>query len=373
MLDGDFPFYYAQIPGAAAALRAGDKTPLLRLAATHPDTVEGSDAGSARDFSQAASLFRACVDDDNAWDESAWPAERRQQVRRCARRRGRYFGLLQQERLGEAATSGVPAEPVYHQDLDPPVAVGLPGAKEDDVPTLILTGDMDNGLSTQISRQVTHVLTDSRLVEVEQAGHNPWFWRSCARQMVRAFIRTGARDDLCAWAGRSRSGGILAQIPRRLGDIAAARPRPGDESTLEGDRRLATATVWTLLDAIQLLLRSETSHGRGLRGGKTSAVFSSRATRRPDHYRLKRAKRFTKAVRAHREGLLGTTKTASIQPLPPPNHRSLEPQSPSARALVPRQLRVPSWSVAPSTGNTSLSGYRPHDFAQPPTADPEIG
>ena len=332
MLDGDFPFYYAQIPGAAAALRAGDKTPLLRLAATHP-IGEGSDAGPARDYSQAANLFRACVDDDNAWDESASPAERRQQYADALAAEADDFGLFSKNAWVRPLPQGFFPSPCIartwaHRSPWPA------DAKEDDVPTLILTGDMDNGLSTQISRQVTHVLTDSRLVEVEQAGHNPWFWRSCARQMVRAFIRTGARDDLCAgraFEKRWEPGGF----PRGLGDVPAARPRPGDESTLT-DRRLATATVWTLLDAIQ--------HAAPL-----GDLARSRVARRQDLCRLlvgatdpRRLPAQGSAIHQgrprHREGLLGLRQRRRWA-LPHPGTRCGTRHTPRARALVPRQLR----------------------------------
>ena len=290
MLDGDFPFPYAQLPAAAAALRSGDSTPLLRLAATHLIQVD-RDEGPTRDYSQAANLFRACVDDDNAWDESAPPSERRSQYADALAAEPERFGLFSKQAWAKPLPQGYFPSPCIASSWVHRAPFSR-HAPEDGVPTLILTGDMDNGLATAISRQVTGVLTDSTLVEVEQAGHNPWFWTECARRMVRSFIRTGARDDLCAGAPfvKRWEPGAFA---RRLDDIPAARPRAGDESTL-ADRRLATATTWTLLDSIHQLVRSETAHSRGLRGGRTSAVFSP-GPPTPDEYRLV-AVRFTQTV-----------------------------------------------------------------------------
>ena len=149
--------------------------------------------------------------------------------------------------------------------------------------------------------------------------------------MVRSFIRTGARDDSALgrpFVKRWEPGAFA----RRLEDIPAARSRPGDESTL-ADRRLATATTWTLLDSIQQLVRSGTAHSRGLRGGRTSAVFSPGPA---DTGRLPARGAGSPGPSQSQGRATGTSTTGSVgtsSSAPPASPR----HAPRPRALVPRE------------------------------------
>jgi hypothetical protein len=166
-----------------------------------------------------------------------------------------------------------------------PVGTKVPG-----IPTLVLVGDLDLVVPASDSRRAAHVLTDSTFIKVRNAAHNPWFWRPCAAAMVPRFIRAGKTRNLCKtepiphwWQ--------VGSFPRLVAQAPQAHPRLGDHSKAI-DRRLATVSVWALLDSIQQTRFSGTAVGRGLRGGKIVAEIAS-APPFTDRFRL-RGVRFTK-------------------------------------------------------------------------------
>jgi pimeloyl-ACP methyl ester carboxylesterase len=291
MQDSDFPFSVAQIVPAAAALRRGDETPLLRLAAqSDPKTIDW-DSGDVRSYSNADNLFRFCTDHDFPWDENAPRDVRYRQFRHAKAAQPWRYGMFRRNAWTVAFPFGFFPDPCItarwnHHEAYPPNAT-VAG-----VPTLVLTGDYDLVTPTAYSAVVTDLLADSTLIEVKSAAHNPWFWRRCAGRIVRHFIQTNDATDACAGKRPPRFW-TPGSFPVWSANAPQAQPLPGDESTA-GDRRLALVSAWTVMDTVESLFRSGTLSGRGLRGGTTAVTFPP-APPKPAVYRLHGA-RFTRDV-----------------------------------------------------------------------------
>ena len=289
--NGDFPFLeQGEITQAAAALRRGDRTPLLRLAAEMHRGPGDFDSGDPRDFSAGHNIARFCVDADFPWDEQAPAALRHHQFAAAAAAEPTFYGLFS----SDGWMAGLPLGFIPDPCITVPIKSDRPyppGSKVPGVPTLVLDGDYDLTVPTADTRRATRVMTDSTFVTVKTAGHNPWFWRGCAVTMVQRFVRIGHTTDLCAHDPVTRMWEV-GSFPRSVAAAPPAARRPDDQSNL-ADRRLATVGVWTVLDTIHRSYPSPTQTGVGLRGGHTSVEFGDFPT--PDLFTLDQVK-FTNDV-----------------------------------------------------------------------------
>jgi hypothetical protein len=289
--NGDFPFLeQGEITQAAAALRRGDRVPLLRLAAEMHRGPDDFDSGDPRDFSAGHNIARFCVDTDFPWDEQAPATVRRHQFQAAAAAEPRYYGPFSSNGWTAGLPLGFIPDPCITVPIesDPPYP---PDTEVPGIPTLVLNGDYDLTVPTADTRRATQVMTNSTFVTVKTAGHNPWFWRGCAVTMVQRFLRIGHTGDLCKHDPPSRIWQV-GSFPRSATAAPPAARRAGDESTL-ADRRMATVGVWTVLDVIHRSYASPTQSGVGLRGGHTSLEYGDFPT--PDLFTLDRVK-FTNDV-----------------------------------------------------------------------------
>ena len=92
-----------EIAQAAEALRNGDKTPLLRLAAD-VDPANGFDSGDPREYSNGHNLARLCVDAPLQWNKQAPLWRRLRQYVAAFRDAPDFFGPISKRGMG---TSGV--------------------------------------------------------------------------------------------------------------------------------------------------------------------------------------------------------------------------------------------------------------------------
>ena len=181
---------------AAAALEDGDPAPLMRLVQESPPFIPGGD-GLPIDFSSGDSAARSCNDQDAVWDRSDPPAAREL--------------ALAAELDTLPANAFAPFTKQTWNDywwLD--MCLGWPspdrfepavpeGAVFAGIPALVLAGDLDTVVSTEVSRALLDGFPDATFLLVRGAGHITIGSSTCAVQIVTTFFDTlGVGDTTCA-------------------------------------------------------------------------------------------------------------------------------------------------------------------------------
>jgi len=181
---------------AAAALDHGDPAPLLRPGQQHPPFIPDGD-GLPTDFSSGDSAARSCNDQDAVWDRSDPPAAREH--------------ALAAELDALPANAFAPFTKQAWNDywwLD--MCLGWPapdrfepavpeGAVFAGIPALVLAGDLDTVVSTEVSRALLDGFPDATFLLVRGAGHITIGSSTCAGEIVTTFFETlDAGDTTCA-------------------------------------------------------------------------------------------------------------------------------------------------------------------------------
>jgi hypothetical protein len=269
----------SEVGAAAAALRRGDRAPLLRLAA-EADERGRDDAGDPTEFSMGASFARFCNDNPMPWDKSASLANREAQLESAkAALPDDIFApfsidswLVPGSALGPDPCIEWPAP---SHDVPPPIPPGaqLPG----NVPAFVLTGDLDLSVSTELARMVADAWPNSRLVEIANSGHHTAVnaRSDCADAMIVNFIaeldpgHTGCASKTLALFP------AIGRFPPTAGATTQAKRAHGDRSTATA-RRTATAATAAVTDALRRsLLQDEFGHGAGLHGGTFDSALNA--------------------------------------------------------------------------------------------------
>jgi pimeloyl-ACP methyl ester carboxylesterase len=165
-------FNPGEIAAAAAAFNDGDPAPLLRLAAETP--LWPGDQGRLREFSMGANAATYCNDQDSVWQRDQSPEQRRQA----------YAAAL--EALPDDAFASFTVHgwagyfwPTFCIEWPAPdrfVPAVPQGATVPDVPVLVLTGDLDTAVPTEMAEQLTAVFPDATVVRIAGAGHTAMAW-----------------------------------------------------------------------------------------------------------------------------------------------------------------------------------------------------
>jgi pimeloyl-ACP methyl ester carboxylesterase len=184
---------------AAAALRRGDPQPLLALGASVP--FWPADAGNVAQYSQGDNVAAYCNDQDFVWKRSdpidvrktkfvaaaaAFPAATfaplsvTDWVRRAY---GGFINVCLTWPAPDRFEPAIPADAVFP-----------------DVATLILSGDVDTWVPTEITRKLLGEFPDARFVRVAGAAHPTMGFRGdCVPAIVARFFETlDAGDTSCA-------------------------------------------------------------------------------------------------------------------------------------------------------------------------------
>jgi pimeloyl-ACP methyl ester carboxylesterase len=237
-----------EITQAAAALRRGDRTPLLRLAAD-VDPANGFDAGDPREFSSGHALARICVDLPVQWDKGADAETRFAQYDAAFAAEPDFYGPI---------SKGAWAHPGYLGFQPLPCIVSTwedrpnypSGRQVRGVPALVLAGEYDVGLPASLARLATDVLVDAEYVDMAAAGHVPWWYSDCGPELVQRFIETlTAGDTSCA---DEPAGGwwMPGSFPTKVQKAPPADQVSGPPASTK-IRRFATVVAWTVMDGIQ--------------------------------------------------------------------------------------------------------------------------
>jgi pimeloyl-ACP methyl ester carboxylesterase len=266
------PFYISdgELVAAAAALGAGDKAPLLRIAANTPGPLWG-DGGDPAEFSFGLNAAASCTDLTVPWDRSTPFARRRAQLEAAVQRLS--FGPFS----ADAWTNGGgfpnfclrwPAP----NDLQPPFT---PQTRMPDVPVLVIAATLDVSTPLEQNQAVAHEFPHARLVVLRNAGHPPGVYAGCVPGIYAHFIRTLQAGDTHCVLRDDRDRPAVGVFARRIADAPPAARLGGDHAT-DGERRIATIAWMTVEDALRESARlpnMERGHGAGLRGGGFDETF----------------------------------------------------------------------------------------------------
>lgn len=270
------PFERALLPAAVRSARTGDPALLLRLAAI-PMTDAGDDGGD----SDAVLVATRCEDGGVPWPAGTPVAQRRTAV--------------------DAALAALPADQLAPFTADTLRATGVadlcnawpespiaqPRRSLPDVPTLILSGDVDlrtpRGYATALAARLPH----AQLVTVPYTGHSVLGsdLGDCASSAVKAFF-AGHAVRACA---RPRRAQLLAPADPPTRRFAHLRPHrglpPHIGRTVTAVQETLTYMEQTLLLELLPRLLAADRHTRafrigGLRAGSLTIARSAFALRR---------------------------------------------------------------------------------------------
>ena len=150
-----------------------------------------------------------------------------------------------------------------------------------DVPTLVLSGDLDSVTWPSGGRTVAKEFPDSTFVSVANLTHVTAvsdFGRCTSAIVVRFVATRSAGDTSCA--SKYSEVRMVEQFPRALADATPAPQGRATHSSLT-DRKLATVVSNTVADVFPRWYNSYTGRGYGLRGGSftyASGVYSETPT-----------------------------------------------------------------------------------------------
>ena len=177
---------YLAIDAAVSEYLAGNRRPYRRLTAT------GSGGyGSYRYYSRGDELTVSCNDYPMLWDKAAGPAARRRQLAAHVRRYpARMFAPFTPSEVALDSTAGYlecRAWPKPNRFYEPPAPVNAP---KPTMPTLVISGELDDVTSASEGAAVARDFTDARQLIVRNAGHVPSLYggRYPARDAVRRFF-----------------------------------------------------------------------------------------------------------------------------------------------------------------------------------------
>ncbi len=255
---------FRDLPGALAALRRGDRAPIMRLAAE--DASFNAPGGSPSGYSVGDYLAVACHDYPTVWAKTEPPAARRATLRRAIRALSPAAFAPFPNRVW--LRTGVERE-LVRGCLDwPRPRIGprpFPGGgARPAMPVLVLNGELDQSTPVADARHVATAFPNATLVEVPNTAHVTalYDFQHCASHVVRRFLRTLATGSTACVTAMPPI--ALAQFPRTLAQAPqAAGGRSGPQA-----RRAGWVAAQTVGDALARWYNlMYTARGHGLRGG----------------------------------------------------------------------------------------------------------
>jgi pimeloyl-ACP methyl ester carboxylesterase len=262
------PTVFRDLLGAVVSANHGDPAAILRSVAENISTDAPN--GPVRDFSEALYLDVYCHDYPQPWAPSTPMAGRRAEaLADLASRPASDFAPFSGR--GWTGTDYEGAFSCLHWPTpafaDPPVP---PHTPYPNVPTLVMTSDLDNITPIQDARIVAGQFPHSTLVNLHNEVHvtvleDPY---DCAAKIYERFVRSLRTGDTSC-AARTPQLRVPGRYPLHLRNVAAAHSTAGDRSTLR-ERRMAAAGAETVADTVAEWWANYSGVGAGLRGGTWS-------------------------------------------------------------------------------------------------------
>jgi pimeloyl-ACP methyl ester carboxylesterase len=271
-----------ELAAASAALRHGDRVPLLRIAAESYYPIRNLDEPEPfppKFYSLGDFVAAFCVDNQWEWDWSASiPDRETQHAAALAAQPAGYFGPFTGLEASNSTFVGTPYCIRWPAPQNvPPMAA--PGASYPDVPTLVMGGDLDNVVPFVQARLMADLFPNSRLIKVKGAGHGAAFFNTCAAELASTLVQTlevptsdcGQRPEVI-WPS-------VGRFPVHAAGAPPAVPDPsGTNDVGPRERRVAAAAVMVVKDALEranlAFFGPGTITGRGLRGGRVVYRFA---------------------------------------------------------------------------------------------------
>jgi len=269
------PTTYRELDAAERAALDGDWTPLLRLVAEASFPGGGVDPPNA--YSEGHDAAVTCRDYPQLYDLTAAPAVRRAQLATAVHVEERTNPLVYAPfTVGEYLAAGWgtqdwctdwPAPPAGYEPAPP----RPPSGEYPDVPTLVLSGELDTITTPAEGSVVAARLPNATWVPVTAGLHVTALGDvdGCASQLVVDFINLGAVGDASCAAGLAP---LRTAPPFWATSEMAAPPSDGTPSAAwSPPERVAATAVATAGDAIARWWQTYETGGLGLRGGAWTA------------------------------------------------------------------------------------------------------
>jgi len=268
---------------AARAYLTGDALPLLRLVAETASDVDSRDATHAPEkFSAGLAAAVFCQDPPQIFDMRLPVGERgAERDRRIAQRKAAAPGTYAPFTIDEYRA--MPLDYAFidecvewpeHGDF-PPSPLIFSAASYPGVPTLVVSGELDNMTSVADGAAAAERFPHARHVVIANGFHVnalPHARSECGALLVRRFLDTLAiGDDRCAAAVPPVR--LVPRFARAAHELEAAPPAAGNAAE-EAQLRAVTAALLTAEDAIARAAENGAGAGVGLRGGGFTAVAS---------------------------------------------------------------------------------------------------
>jgi pimeloyl-ACP methyl ester carboxylesterase len=283
---GGSPTFYRDLDAAARAyLDAKDPAPLHRLMAEAVSwNTPGSDPTA---FSTALYVAVVCSDYPQLFRADASRTERRRQLMRAtAQKQANDRDVYSPFTIAEVDTSPHKWE---RRDLcldwpAPPKGV-VPGTAADpkapfpNVPTLVLSGDIDSVTSPIEGLETARLFPDATYVQLRNLTHITAITdqaifvppkgadaTGCVAPIVLTFVRSGGDAGDTSCTQRIRPIRTVPAFAVKAADVAPATAEVGNAGT-EADLRLASAAAETAGDVLARYFVNSGGSGVGLRGG----------------------------------------------------------------------------------------------------------
>ncbi len=274
-----------------AAVRAWldehDPQPILRMVA-EDETGYRSDPG---DFSYGLYTAVICQDYPQLYDlNSPVPVRERQYANALEQARSHRPDLFAPFTFDEGLASQLYITPLDSCLPWPAPPVGIvpgkplpPSVHFPNVPTLVLSGDLDSVTSITDAQEVTDQFPNAVHVIVPNLPHVTAGGDliGCTSSIVLRFEQELQPGDTSC-TRKVRAARTVPQFARRARELAALEPLAGDKSSVE-QRRLAAAALATAGDVIAQWYATVGAYLRGLRGG----TFNYIETANGYNFRLK--------------------------------------------------------------------------------------
>lgn len=270
-----------ELLAAAASMWRGDPQPLLRLGAEGYFPME-RDSGDPSWFSQAIYVGTSAVDGPEPWDWSApAPIREQQYAEAIAALPPLFFAPFSRRIMTDVMFTWVQNSGQYllwWEVPTPPSPIEPPHPKYPQVPTLALSGDMDNVVPTEEASKVAALFHGKPLI-VPGSGHETVWYSQCARDLASQFIETLEAGDTSCLATPEIVWPAVGRFPLFARDARPAEVDPdGGNQIGVGERKVATVAVATVIDAWNRLLMGSGGTGVGLRGGSFTADWTGQMT-----------------------------------------------------------------------------------------------
>jgi pimeloyl-ACP methyl ester carboxylesterase len=255
------PWMQARLPGAMAAARGGDLTPLLRMRRDAAGPPEGQSELSAGLF-----VDTTCLDQPLPFSYSdSFDVRAAKAADALAALPAADFAPFDRETIDRSSATQIclhwPDGTFRPEETGP-----LP-----DVPTLVLSGLADLRTPMEGALTVAQTLPHAQVVTLAGSGHSVLTAdvTGCVDRSLARFFANKAVNNPCR--GRDDSPRLAGVPPRRLADVAPTSGIPGPRGRVV---RAAVATVgdaWTT-DNESLYAGFQDASGGGLRSGRFGII-----------------------------------------------------------------------------------------------------